>query len=290
VHVDTIGLTQFVAPEERPCVLTHHNVESILMRRRADVERRPLARRFLQRETHKLARYEAVTSPRYDVNIMVSHHDARTLSEMVPGVRTAIVPNGVDIEYFKPACVDEGAALIYAGGMNMFANRDAVTHFLDEIWPRVTAAEPLVRFFAVGQDPPKTLLAAAARDPRIIVTGKVDDIRPYVCEASVYVVPLRVGGGTRLKVLDAMAMAKALVSTSVGCEGIEANPGEHLVTADTPETFADATVALIRDRNRRRALGSAARALVERRYAWSVVGEQLMEAYGAAMAAKACVR
>jgi sugar transferase (PEP-CTERM/EpsH1 system associated) len=290
VHGDTIGLTQFVAPEERPCVLTHHNVESILMRRRADVERRPLARRFLQRETHKLARYEAVTSPRYDVNIMVSHHDARTLSEMVPGVRTAIVPNGVDIEYFKPACVDEGAALIYAGGMNMFANRDAVTHFLDEIWPRVTAAEPLVRFFAVGQDPPKTLLAAAARDPRIIVTGKVDDIRPYVCEASVYVVPLRVGGGTRLKVLDAMAMAKALVSTSVGCEGIEANPGEHLVTADTPETFADATVALIRDRNRRRALGSAARALVERRYAWSVVGEQLMEAYGAAMAAKACVR
>jgi glycosyltransferase involved in cell wall biosynthesis len=138
---------------------------------------------------------------------------------------------------------------------------------------------PDVRFFAVGQDPPPELRDLSAKDPRITVTGFVDDIRPYVSKAAVYVVPLRVGGGTRLKVLDAMASGKALVSTAIGCEGIAVRPGEHLVVADTPEAMAASTIALLNDPARRQALGAAARRLVEQRYAWRVVGGQLLDAY-----------
>jgi polysaccharide biosynthesis protein PslH len=285
IHADTIALAQFVPPGRTSAsVLTHHNIESMLMERRAKVESGSLARWFLRRETAKLRACEAAESPRFDVNIVVSQPDAAALSQIVSGLRTAVVPNGVDIEYFTPQPERETPALVYTGGMNMFANRDAVMHFLTDVWPLVVKETPEVTFFAVGQTPPPELKALAAADPRIVVTDYVDDIRPYVARSAVYVVPLRVGGGTRLKVLDAMASGKALVSTSIGCEGIDVRPGEHLVTADTSERFAAEVVALLRNPARRLALGSAARRLVEERYSWRIIGGQLVETYQDAMA------
>jgi len=253
IHVDTIALSQFVPQECRtPVVLTHHNIESQLMERRASVEKGALAKWYLRRETDKLKSYEATLVRRYDVNIVVSRQDEETLLHMAPGLRTMIVPNGVDVEYFT----------------------------LDP------EQEASVRFFAVGQDPPKELKDFAARDPRVVITGYVTDIRPLVRKSSVYVVPLRVGGGTRLKVLDAMAMGKAMVSTSIGCEGIDLRPGEHLVLADTPEEFAKETVALLADKARRLRLGRAARSLVEERYSWRIIGQKLFDAYREAMATR----
>lgn len=285
VHADTIALVPFVPePPGAATVLTHHNIESMLMARRAEVESGAAARWFLHREAAKLARAERDWSPRFDLNIVMSEPDGAALTRLAPGVHTAVVPNGVDTEYFTPRSEGEHPALIYGGGMNMFANRDAVMFFLDEIWPRVAAAHPTVRFFAVGQDPPPELLARAAADARVVVTGYVKDIREHIGPASVYVVPLRVGGGTRLKVLDAMAMGKAMVSTSVGCEGIGITPGTHLLIADAPEAFADTVNGLLADAARRRALGAAARALVEREYAWPAIGETLMGAYARAIA------
>jgi polysaccharide biosynthesis protein PslH len=286
VHVDTIALSPFVDGVRRPAaVLTHHNIESMLMARRSEVEAGTAARRYLAREAAKLADYEAAIAPSYDLNLFMSAHDAETFASRVPQVRSAVVPNGVDTDYFTPAPDRETPALVYTGGMNMFANRDAVMFFFEQIWPQVTARVPHVRFFAVGQDPPPELKAIAAADPRVVVTGYVDDIRPYVAQAAVYVVPLRVGGGTRLKVLDAMASGKAMVSTSIGCEGIEVTPGRHLITADTPAAFADAIVSLLDDEGRRRELGAAARALVEARYAWRHIGRSLRDAYALAMSA-----
>ncbi len=280
VHVDTVALAPFVdLTTDPPAVLTHHNVESVLMERRAEVERGAVARWFLAREAGKLRRYEAEVSAAFPMNIVVSAVDADVLAARVPGVRTALVPNGVDVEYFTPSREPQDESLIYTGGMNMFANRDAVLHFVTDVWPRIAGRRPAARFVAVGQDPPAELRAAAARDPRIEVTGFVDDIRPRVGKAAIYVVPLRVGGGTRLKVLDAMASGKALVSTAIGCEGIDATPGEHLVVADEPEAFAEAVVALLADPARRAALGAAARAQAEARYAWPVIGQRLLEAY-----------
>jgi polysaccharide biosynthesis protein PslH len=280
IHVDTIALAQFL--DQRwaiPTVLTHHNIESQLMERRAGAESGLLAGLYLRRETKKLLAYEAKLSGRFDVNVFVAQTDEQTLMGQVPGLRTAIVPNGVDIEYFTPNQGKDVPALIYTGGMNMFANRDAVMFFLSEIWPLIRVQVPGVRFFAVGQDPPKELLDLAARDSQIVVTGYVNDIRPLVWDATVYVVPLRVGGGTRLKVLDAMAMGKAMVSTSIGCEGLEVLPDKHLLVADSPVQFADKTVKLLRDPSHRSTLGRSARELVERRYSWRMIGGQLLEAY-----------
>lgn len=280
IHVDTIALTQFLDESGTvPTVLTHHNIESQLMERRAGAEKGAFARKFLRRETRKLWSYEVEKVGSFDVNVFVSKADEQTMLERVPGLRTAIVPNGVDVEYFLPAQGHDAPALIYTGGMNMFANRDAVMFFLSDIWPLIRTRVPGVRFFAVGQDPPKELSALAERDPQVVVTGYVTDVRPLVRDASVYVVPLRVGGGTRLKVLDAMAMGKAMVSTSIGCEGLDVRPDEHLLVADTPEQFADRTVALLEDKNRRFSLGCAARELVERRYSWRTIGGQLLDAY-----------
>lgn len=280
IHVDTIALAQFLDQGwSIPTVLTHHNIESQLMERRAGAENGLLARMYLRRETRKLLTYEAEMSGTFDVNVFVAQTDEQTLMGRVPGLRTAIVPNGVDVEYFTPNQGKQQPALIYTGGMNMFANRDAVMYFLNEIWPLVREQVPDVRFFAVGQDPPKELLDLAARDPQVVVTGYVTDIRPFVHDVSVYVVPLRVGGGTKLKVLDAMAMGKAMVTTSIGCEGIEVRSGEHLLVADSPEQFADETVTLLRDPSRRSTLGRSARELVERRYSWKMIGGQLLEAY-----------
>jgi sugar transferase (PEP-CTERM/EpsH1 system associated) len=288
VHVDTLALSQFadVPGCDIPRVLTHHNIESVLMERRAEFESAWLAREFLRRESRKLRAYEAAASPRFDINIVVSRDDERTLTARVPGIRTSVVPNGVDTVYFEPQPEHGEAALVYTGGMNMFANRDAVMFFLREIWPLVRSRVPHTRFFAVGQDPPIELTAFAARDPRVSVTGYVNDIRPFVRESSVYVVPLRVGGGTRLKVLDAMAMGKALVSTSIGCEGIDVIPGRDLVVADSPASFAEATVSLLGDATRRQELGRNARRLVEKCYAWSVIGHRLVETYLEATATK----
>ena len=280
IHVDTIALAPFVpAGHSIPTALTHHNVESMLMARRAQVEQGGLARAYLRREAAKLRAFEAAVSATFDINIVMSEQDARVLEDISPGVRSAVVPNGVDVDYFTPRPEAETPALMYGGGMNMFANRDAVMFFLNDVWPVVRERVADVKFFAVGQDPPPELLAYAARDPRVVVTGYVPDIRPYIWQSSVYVVPLRVGGGTRLKVLDAMAMGKALVSTSIGCEGIEVTPGEHLIVADGADALAEATVALLQDRERRIQLGRAARALVEAQYAWRVVGQLLMDAY-----------
>lgn len=261
------------------------------MSRRASVEPRWYARRFLAREATKLKQLETAASPRFGINIVMSPQDGNILRQMAPDVRLAVVPNGVDTGYFQPDGGEaEIPALIYAGGMNMFANRDAVMHFLGSVWPAIRQQIPGVRFFAVGQDPPAELRDMAGEDSGIDVTGYVSDIRPYARQAAVYVVPLRVGGGTRLKVLDAMALGKALVSTSIGCEGLDVTPGEHLLVADTPEDFASSVVSLLRDPARRRQLGAAARRLVMERYAWEIVGDRLLDAYDQAVAARGAGR
>jgi sugar transferase (PEP-CTERM/EpsH1 system associated) len=279
VHYDTIALARFrdCAPD-RPSVLTHHNIESQLMARRAAVERWP-ASGYLAMQARKLVAYEKSMSPRFDVNVMMSEPDARALRQLAPGVETAIVPNGVDVEYFVPGSEREDAAMIYTGGMNMFANRDAVIHFVERIWPAIKAAKPDARFDIVGQDPPPELLQRAGRDPGLRIHGYVDDIRPLVRKAAVYVVPIRVGGGTRLKVLDALAQGKAIVSTTVGCEGIDVTSGRDILIHDDPDDFAQQVIALLDDPARRRALGAAARRLAESRYAWGPIGECLTEAY-----------
>jgi sugar transferase (PEP-CTERM/EpsH1 system associated) len=286
VHLDTIALAPYASDcAGVPCVLAHHNVESQLMHRRGEHERGLAARAYVRSQARRLERYEAETCNRFAVNVMVSDADARMLAGISAGARTAVVPNGVDTHYFTPRGDQQTPTVIFTGGMNMFANRDAVEWFLDDVWPEVLREVSEARFVAIGQRPSPKILAMAARDPSVSVPGHVPDVRPWVGPAAVYVVPMRVGGGTRLKVLDAMAQGKALVATNLGAEGIEAEDGRHLVLADTASDFARRVVELLRDPERRHELGEAARQRAEERYAWPVIGRRLVEAYTMAIEA-----
>jgi sugar transferase (PEP-CTERM/EpsH1 system associated) len=285
VHLDTIAL----APYARDCglvpaVLAHHNVESQLMNRRAQRESDALRRWYVRREAAKLHRFEAQICADFCANITVSSNDSRELSQICPDAVVETIPNGVDIDYFAPRRGQESESLIFTGGMNMFANRDGVDWFLGEVWPRVKAGVRNVKFTALGRDPSQRLLDAVQNGDRVEAPGFVADVRPAVARAAVVIVPLRVGGGTRLKVLDAMAQGKAIVSTSLGVEGIEVDDGVHLQIADRPEDFATHVTELIRDPARRLALGEAARQRVEDRYDWSTIGLRLGEVYARAVA------
>ena len=280
VHLDTIALARYRdVCGTIPIVMTHHNIESQLMSRRSVVEVNPLARWYVGLQARRLRRYEESESPRFPLNVMVSEADAELLRLMSPAARTAVIPNGVDTDYFVPRGSEETPAVIYTGGMNMFANRDAVEWFLDQIWPHIRAAVPAARFLAVGQKPSGRVLNAAAADSRIEAPGFVPDVRPWVARAAVYVVPLRVGGGTRLKMVDAMAQGKAIVATRVGAEGIRGEDGRHFVLADDPEHFAREVIRLIGDPARRRRLGDAARMRVEEEYGWPMLAARLADLY-----------
>jgi sugar transferase (PEP-CTERM/EpsH1 system associated) len=280
VHLDTIALAPYAQHcADVPVVLGHHNIESQLMARRTKYEASSAARAYVRAQAARLERYERKYAGTFPLNITVSDADADTLRAICPMANVAVVPNGVDTEYFVPRRGEEGPAVVFTGGMNMFANRDAVEWFLDSVWPLIKREIPDARFYAIGQRPSARVLDAAAADLSIEAPGFVEDVRPWVARAGVYVIPLRVGGGTRLKMVDAMAQGKAMVATTVGAEGIDGEDGVHFVLADEPEAFANSTVRLLRDRGAAVRLGAAARARAEERYSWSALGQQLAANY-----------
>lgn len=184
------------------------------------------------------------------------------------------IPTGVDTEYFSPAATPVAAdQLVFTGAMDWYPNEDAILHFVDAILPLIRREAPDVRLSVVGRNPSPSLRAVATR-AGVHVTGTVDDVRPFVRAASVYVVPLRVGGGTRLKIFEALAMGKAVVSTSVGAEGLPLVAGEHFLSADDPAAFAQSVLKLMRDPQAREGLGLAGRRLVAARYSWGEVGRR----------------
>jgi glycosyltransferase involved in cell wall biosynthesis len=201
--------------------------------------------------------------------VAVSEVDAEAFRRLSPGVEVTVVPNGVDVTQFQPpaAEADEPPTLLFTGSMGYFPNRDAVGFFCADIWPLIRARRPHVRFRVVGTDADQQL-AHLASTPGIEILGTVEDMRPVLAGGTVVVVPLRAGSGTRLKILEAMAMGRAIVSTSVGCEGIEVQSGEHLLVADAPKAFAEAVLNLLENPTQRQALGRSARKLVEARYGW----------------------
>jgi polysaccharide biosynthesis protein PslH len=257
-----------------PVVLFEHNVEHMIWKRLAEVERRPWRRLLLGIESGKMRRYEARACARADLTVAVSEEDRSLLARTAPNARVDAIPTGVDTSYFQPDGQHESpAGLVFTGSMDWYPNEEGLLHFLEEVLPLVRREVPEAALTVVGRAPSPRLREAAAR-AGARVTGRVEDVRPYMADAAVYVVPLRVGGGTRLKIFEALAMAKAVVSTTVGAEGLPLVPGRHFLAADAPAAFADAVVALLRDPARRRALGAAGRRLVEQRYSWPQVARE----------------
>ena len=227
-----------------------HNVEAEIWRRHSET-RTGLARRLYRRQHLRMLRYERRALEQFDGVLVVSDADRKTFARLYPGAIRPdmhIVSTGVDTEFFSPAPAESsGRGLVFTGSMDWLPNEDAVSYFCREILPRIRTDEPEATFTVVGRAPTPAVRRLAA-EHRITVTGRVDDVRPYVSDAAVYVVPLRIGGGTRLKIFEAMAMGKAVVSTTVGAEGLPVENGEHLLLADEPHVFARSVVRLLRDR------------------------------------------
>jgi sugar transferase (PEP-CTERM/EpsH1 system associated) len=268
-------------PASLPCpsVLFTHNVESEIWRRHAETQTGRLQRVLLRTQWRRMLKCEAAAMARFDVVLAVSDADAATLRALYAPELTApvhVVKTGVDTEFFAPEATAQlnPKHLVFTGSMDWLPNEDAILHFCDEILPLIRQAEPDVTFSVVGRAPTPAI-RKLARDGSVEVTGRVDDVRPYVAPAGVYVVPLRIGGGTRLKIFEAMGMGKAIVSTSIGAEGLPVTHGRDIVIADEPRRFAEEVVRLMRDAEARRALELAARQLVVERYDWSAVASDL---------------
>jgi sugar transferase (PEP-CTERM/EpsH1 system associated) len=276
-------------PRQLPCpsVLFTHNVEAEIWRRHAETTSNALTRVLYRAQHRRMLRFEQETLRRFDGVLAVSDADRETFGRLYPGAAARpihVVPTGVDTTFFSPATDAIEAAspaasrtLIFTGSMDWLPNEDAMLFFCRDILPLVRAEEPDVTLSIVGRAPTPAVKRLAA-EQGVLVTGRVDDVRPYMREAAVYVVPLRIGGGTRLKIFEAMAMAKAVVSTTVGAEGLPVTGGEHLLVADEPRSFARAVVRLLRDLEKRRSVEQAARQLVVANYDWSVVAGDLEEA------------
>ena len=278
-------------PKRLPCpaVIFTHNVESEIWRRHAATKSRVIERSLYRSQYARMLRYERETLARFDGVLAVSEADRDTFSTLYPGAirqPVHVVPTGVDTEYFAPAKGDAASrTLVFTGSMDWLPNEDAMQFFCRDILPRIRAAEPGVTLSIVGRAPTPAV-TRLADEHGVRVTGRVDDVRPYMAEAAVYIVPLRIGGGTRLKIFEAMSMGKAVVSTSIGAEGLPVTDGHHVLLADEPDAFASRVVDLLRDRERRARLEVAARALVQEHYDWSAVAGSLADAIEAIAARK----
>ena len=256
-----------------PVVLFAHNVESMIWKRLADNEKRAWRRSLLEIEWRKVRRRERDASVRSRMVVAVSPDDATSLIHHQAHTPARVIPTGVDTSYFSANGTPEAKShLVFTGAMDWQPNEDAMLHFIDDILPRIRQQMPEVTMTAVGRNP-SAAFRLAAEKANVSVTGTVDDVRPFIDEGTVYIVPLRIGGGTRLKIFEALSMGKAVVSTTVGAEGLPLIDGEHFLRADTPTHFSEAVVALLKDPARRKRLGAAGRDLVRTHYSWRHVAQ-----------------
>lgn len=257
-----------------PVVLFEHNVEYMIWQRTGENSTNPWRRALLGLEWRKMRRYEHRACSRAQLTIAVSENDRRLLEKGDPERRMAAIPTGVDVDYFDAddGTLEQPAEIVFTGSMDWHPNEDAMRFFINDILPLLRREAPEVSLTIVGRNPSRQLRETAAA-AGVTVTGTVDDVRPYIRRAAVYVVPLRIGGGTRLKIYEALAMGKAVVSTTIGAEGLPLEEGVHILRADDPGTFAGKVLDLLGDRARRRALGTAGRRLMAQEYSWSRVAQ-----------------
>jgi len=292
LHCDHLHLAVYATEVKRPFVIDEHNVETVIWDRFARDRAEPLVKRLLFRHQASLfRRLEARLCRQASLVLLCSRTDEDVLLQMLRGggveggalartpASTMVVPNGVDLEYFAAPVEARGHGhVVFTGSMDWPPNENAVLTFLDEIWPLMREEIPSRRLLVVGRNP-SARLVGRARAAGVEVTGTVPDIRPFLRGALALVVPMRVGGGTRLKILEAFAAGVPVISTRVGAEGIDAAGGVHYLPAETATDFAARARELQQEPGLRSALVSAARALARDRYSWEAIGEHLAMEY-----------
>ncbi len=278
-----VAICDFLAPSLNfpeklpiPCLLFQHNVESALWQRMATTETHPLRKLAYRLEAARMSRYEARTLARFHHIVAVSENDRQQMLKMDPACEITVNPTGVDTQQFQvaPPSGAKPPRIVFTGSMDWEPNIDAMEYFCGQIWPRVLAVFPDAIFQIVGRTPLARVQRLASKSVK--VTGTVPSVTDYLRDATVVVVPLRIGGGTRLKIYEAMAMGKALVSTSIGAEGLSFQNGRDLLLADDASSFAEAILLLLRDAQVRRRFEQAAVQLTAQ-FDWSVVAGQFAE-------------
>ncbi len=281
VHYEMFHTAQFYSETDLPRVLSQQNVDSAIWRRLKGETSNLFYKCAYWTQQLAFQRYERVISPKFDAVTCTSDIDAAVFQEHCRKNVVKVIPNGVDITHYHPNFSSEAPAhLIYIGSMDWYPNEDAVSFFVEKVLPQIQDKVPDVKFSIVGGNPSTRVQRLAERE-KVVVTGRVPEIKPYFSEATVFVVPLRIGSGTRLKILEALAMGKAVVSTTVGAEGLALRDGEEIFIADEPKLFAEAVTQLLTDSSLRRKIGENGRARVEQDYDWRNIGKKLLDVYEA---------
>ena len=280
VEFSQMGVFRFPRGNGRPVVcLDEHNIEYEILKRTAGAEAGTVRRVYNALDWRKLRIEEWRAWRRFDGVSLTSWRDEKLLLADAPGARTAVVPNGVDVDDFvpgDPAAVEPDTVLFF-GAINYYPNTEGLLFFLRESWPLLKARRPSARLKIIGPKPPPAI--AEWRDPSVQVMGYVDDIRAHIARAAVTVVPLRIGGGTRLKVLEAMALGKAIVSTPLGAEGIDVTHEKDILLAADPAGLARELDRVLGDPALAQRLGEQARRLAVERYSWRASADRLVRFY-----------
>jgi len=290
IQCENIGFHRYLrTPASGPRILATHNVEADVWRQRARLCRSPLLSAYFAHQAAKMARYEGRLARSYDWVTAVTKSDATRLRTDYGIPNVTVVPNGVDTDYFTPTGeAAEPGLVVFTGAMDYAPNDDAARYFLKAIWPLIRQRVPAAHFSVVGRRPSPSLCALAKRADHVEVTGAVPDVRPYLARASVVVVPLRMGGGSRLKILEAMAMGRPVVATTVGAEGLDLEPSRHILVADDPTALTEKTAFLLKNQGFGASLGQEGRTAVASRYSWvecsALLGQTWRQAREAARA------
>lgn len=276
VHFDTIGLAPYRTLTGRiPAILTHHNIESHMLQRRADNTANVIARNYFRHEGHKLQTIERQAAAQFARHITCSALDRARLQEIAPDANIVVIPNGVDCEFFSSAgAATRPDSVVFVGSMNWYPNVAAMLFYLRDVWPLLKKRVPGATMDIAGSSPPDWLLRLARSLPDVTVHGYLPDVRTLIDSAAVYACPIRDGGGTKLKLLDAFAMQKCVVAHPIACEGINVTAGRDVILASTPEDFVNEISRLLADVGRRAAIGAAARQLAESQYSFRRIGQQ----------------
>lgn len=279
VHLDSMDLSAYLPQVKHlPVVCVHHNVESALLRRRSTVVKSWAARLYMRHQARLMQREEQLIAPLVSMNVAVSAADRQVFLELAPGARFEVVPNGVDVEVFSPHSGGPTDGVVFLGGSSWFPNLDGMQWFLESVLPFLRQRFPSLRVRWVGKATPNQIAEYTAKYG-IEMTGYVPEVASHVHGASCFVVPLRFGGGTRLKILDAWALGMPVVSTSVGCEGLDTSDGENILVRDGAEAFADGVRQVLEDADLRAKLRVGARQTAERTYSWEVIGAHMSRLY-----------
>lgn len=274
IQLESSLLCAFDFPRGARLVLDEHNIEFEVFRRMCEGERSASRRLFHRLEHSRFRRFEQEWWSRVDGCVVTSKREAPIVRAHAPETPTAVVPNGVDLAYFEATSEPfESRTLVFNGILTYRPNLDAAYHLVEDIWPRVVHRCPDAQLTIVGRA--ESVDRRRLSRPGVVLTGEVPDIRPYLRRSAVVAVPIRIGGGTRLKVVEGLAMGKAMVSTSLGSEGVAVRDGEHLLIADDPESFARRVLELFESPGLGETLGRSGRALVENEYSWDLAGTRL---------------